>query len=204
MTDRPAVRPLLLIHRREFLWGWLLAVALLLAGCATDETQFEPEATLEEPSFLLDGATGATDAPSPLPERDYSSIEFVGWNRHPGDAMKEARSQGRPLLILFTALSWSENARKLGDEVFLSRTFNDLARDQFVLAFLDYPQSLNDAPRSMQMMKERYRIKGYPTIVLLDHDGKELWRRSGYVPGKAQDYFGELEAAMNRLKWPTD
>tara|TARA_R110002096_G_scaffold273422_3_gene467222 strand:- start:11413 stop:11991 length:579 start_codon:yes stop_codon:yes gene_type:complete len=183
------------------IYGAVIACCVLLGGCATDETgDFQAEETLEEPSFLPEDfdPTGGVQEGA-LPDRDYSSIQFVGWERHPGKAMQDARKQDRPLLILFTALSWSENARKLGDEVFLSRTFNDFARKELVMSFLDYPQSISSAPESMQMMKERYRITGYPTIVLLDHKGKELWRRSGYVPGKAKDYFEELRGAVEGI-----
>ncbi len=182
----------------------IAALTLILAGCATDEEQpAEADAApAEEPSFLpqgFDPGAGIASTPSNLPERDYSSIQFVGWERHPGRAMQAARSQQRPLLILFTALAWNENAKKLGDEVFLSRTFNNFARKNLVLSFLDYPQSVGQAPDSMRMMKERYEVTGFPTLLLLDHAGKELWRRKGYVPGKARDYFEELQTAVERI-----
>lgn len=185
----------------------LLVFCFGVIGCATDsvEEEFEPDQKLEEPSFLPDGfdPTGGVSE-GKLPDRDYSTIKFVGWERHPGKAMREAREKDRPLLVLFTALAWSDNAKKLGDEVFLSRTFNDFAREKLVMTFLDYPQSISSAPESMQMMKERYRVTGYPTILLLDHKGKEIWRKSGYVPGKAQDYFDDLSEALERIPSLTD
>jgi hypothetical protein len=100
------------------------------------------------------------------------------------------------LLVLFTGLEWSENARLLGEEVFLSKSFNALAREHLVLLFLDFPQNPGEAPEALRRFKEHYRVSGFPSVLLLSPDGTVLHRQPGYRPGRAQDYFEELRAAV--------
>ena len=181
----------------------LTLIGAVLSGCLTpekDELANEPatEETPEFGSFLPDEQKRKNATNSPLPERDYSKIDYATWESNPRDAMRRAIALDRPLLILLTAPSWSENSQKFNHEVVLSQTFNDFVRDKLVLSFLDYPQRITNAPDSMRKFKERYQVRGYPTILLLDHEGRELWRRTGYSPGRAKDYFEDFKTAINR------
>lgn len=110
--------------------------------------------------------------------------------------MEEARAKERPLLILFTALEWSANARALGDEVFLAEPFNDFARDHLTLVFLDYPRRSSMAPASAIRLKEHYAVRGYPSVVVVDQAGKEIYHKTGYSIGKPERFLQQLKNAI--------
>lgn len=183
-----------------------VALALGLNACqaptaGNDETTDQPPEHTQEASFLPDDAD-----PAPLPDTTRPPIstperpeDFAKWERDPLRAKRKSELLRRPLLILFTGLEWSTNARLLGEEVFLSKSFNALARENLTLLYLDFPQNPRDAPESLQQFKEYYRVKGCPSVVILKPDGSVAYRRSGYTPGKAQDYFRDLEGAVRAL-----
>jgi len=194
----------------------LSAAALaLLVSCQTTGTTSADGTTEDAPapdsdsdsdsdsdpfSFLPDDmtpdASEASESARPALSTPDRPEDFARWERHPVRARDKARALKRPLLVLFTGLAWSENARLLGEEVFLSKSFNALAREHLVLLFLDFPQNPGAAPEALQRFKEHYRVSGIPSILLLSTDGTVLHRQSGYPPGKAQDYFAELRAAV--------
>ena len=195
--------------------------AFVLSGCVTVEFRDPPvesetvaetgdKIDLEDPAAAdVLGFTDYADADSFLPENlernaqtarpqpdEKPKFELATWDRNPSRAISKAKALKRPLMLLFTGLSWNENAYKLSHEVFLTKTFNEFASEHLILSFLDYPQSLIDAPDSMRAMKEKYKVHGYPTLLLLDPNGLEIYRRSGYRPGRARDYFNELRLAV--------
>lgn len=209
--------------QRQDVWlkpALLLALPLALCGCLTielgsskDETEAEADAEAEAGqnpaaaadladfpdggSFLPENLTSAATTATPQLADHQQKPEFriAKWDRNPSRAISKAKALDRPLLILFTALGWNENAVLLSTEVFMSKTFNEFAGEHLILSYLDYPKTLTAAPDSIRAMKEKYQVHGYPTILLLDPKGNELYRDSGYIPGRARDYFSELRAA---------
>ena len=138
--------------------------------------------------------------PRPALSTPVKPEDFARWERDPARAKRKSELLNRPLLVLFTGLSWSSNARLLGEEVFLSKSFNTLAREHLTLLYLDFPQNPSDAPPEVQRFKNYYEVKGLPSVIILTSDGKIGYRRTGYAPGKAQDYFKELEKAVLGLR----
>ena len=63
---------------------------------------------------------------------------------------------------------------------------------------VDFPQNKTLSRAQQQAnaaLQKAYRIRGYPTIVLLDQEGKEL-RRMGYAFGGSAAFIGKLEKAI--------
>ena len=130
-------------------------------------------------------------APVPIfPEEPDSAV----WQVMPRQAFAMAQRQQRPLVLLFTA-QWNANCLSLSEEVCTTRSFNDFARDELVICFLDYPQNISDAPRSMREVKEKFRVSGYPTVLIFDPEGNVVREINGYRKGKPVDYFSRLKAA---------
>ncbi len=182
----------------------LSAVALLLSlmpACLSRDEGGSPDpasdgsAPTEAGSFLPSDLPPAQPSPPP-PGANLRPEEVARWERNPDRAFHKAKALDRPLLMLFTGLAWSENARTLGDEVFLSRSFNAFARQELALAFLDYPRNPSNAPPALRKLKERFRVSGFPTIIVLDPSGLEIHRQTGYAEGKPRDYFEELHRAL--------
>jgi protein disulfide-isomerase len=48
-----------------------------------------------------------------------------------------------------------------------------------------------------QDLSDKYRIEGFPTVVLMDATGKEL-ARTGYVPGGGTAYVAHLKELLKK------
>ena len=188
---------------------------ILLASCKVrDDKAGNPGGSEASPpsdsASFLPQESGATPSPDPaeapasrppLSSPDKPE-DFARWERDPVRAKRKSELLDRPLLVLFTGLAWSTNARRRGEEVFLSKSFNALARDRLTVLYLDFPPNTRDAPQAMQYFKDYYKVQGLPSVLILQKDGTVAFRKTGYVPGKAKDYFAELEKAVQALPRP--
>ncbi len=75
---------------------------------------------------------------------------------------------------------------KQNKDVFEQPAFADFAKDKLVLVKLDFPDSKPQAAeikeRNRQLVAQ-YKVQGFPTVILLGPDGKELAREVGYKGG---------------------
>ena len=100
------------------------------------------------------------------------------------DAAKKSASESKKdLLIDFTGSDWCGYCIKLDEEVFSKSAFKRFAKESLVLVELDYPRGKNLPKKTKEQndaLKSKYGISGYPTLILLDSEGKEAARWVGY------------------------
>jgi thioredoxin-related protein len=79
--------------------------------------------------------------------------------------------------------------------VFDTAEFKDYAAKNVVLVELDYPHKKQDADlkKANAQLKDQYKISGFPTLVVLDKDGKEIGRQVGYAEGGPKAFIAKLE-----------
>jgi len=103
----------------------------------------------------------------------------VAWQAFGEDALAQARAQGKPVVLDFSA-SWCVPCHELDD-----KTFTDAAVARALTPFVKLKVDLTrfDSPASLALRK-RFDIQGVPTIVFLDADGREVMeaRSVGFVP----------------------
>lgn len=129
------------------------------------------------------------------------SAAASGWLTDFDEAQQLAERTGRKLLLDFTGSDWCAACIKLEHEVFTRPEFRRFASD-YILVRLDYPlKSFQPAEEKTRnaALKERYAIKGYPTVILADADGRELKRLVGYDPQTGlKDYLVQLAAPQGQ------
>ena len=110
-------------------------------------------------------------------------------------AMEQAKSQKKLVLLDFTGSDWCPPCKNLHKTVLTSEEFSKFAKDNLVLVDLDFPKAKPQSDELKAANKElskKYGIKGYPTIIVLDADGKELFRKVGYSGTPAAEYVADL------------
>lgn len=126
------------------------------------------------------------------------------WTEDWEAALKQARTANKDLLVDFTGSDWCIWCQKLEAEVFSRPAFVEKAPRDFILVRLDFPQR---QPQKAEVrarnarLAEEFGIEGYPTILLLDPQGR-VYGRTGYQEGGAEDYLknlAELKATKERL-----
>lgn len=115
-------------------------------------------------------------------------------------ALATAAKLKRPMLVNFTGSDWCPWCFRLRDEVFLQKEFIDYAKANLVLVTLDFPRKITQSEELKAQnlsLQNKYQIQGYPTILLVDKDGKEL-ARTGYREGGAHEYVTHLKGLLTK------
>ncbi|MCX5661210.1 MAG: thioredoxin family protein [Planctomycetota bacterium] len=123
----------------------------------------------------------------PKNDEPAAKVHELGWHTSYKKATAAAKADGKLVLVDFTGSDWCGYCIKLHDEVFPTDEFEALAKDSFVLLELDFPQGKpqSDADRKQNMaLARQFNIEGFPTVLFLTPEGKELSRIEGYS-GKA-------------------
>lgn len=93
----------------------------------------------------------------------------VSWKPYTEDTLKEAQSLKRPVIIDFYA-TWCTPCRELEEVTFHQPDVVRLAEKDFTMVKVDVTKGGN--PYYEELLR-KYSVKGVPTVVFLDADGKE-------------------------------
>ncbi len=132
-----------------------------------------------------------------LPERSQvypDDPESAWWEINPHYAFDRAQREQRPLMLLFTG-DWNTQAMALSQEVFSTKSFNDYVKENLVICYLNYPRNLTDAPDALRRIKEKFKVRGYPNVLIFNPNGEVARGIRGYRTGRPVDYFNQLVAA---------
>lgn len=153
----------------------VIAPLLMLAACSK---QAETAATAAVPA--APAATVAPSAPAPAVATAHASKgdDGIAWQRAATDAEVDAafaaaRSQGKPVFVYWGA-KWCPPCNQLQATLFNRHDFIERTR-AFVPVYVD-----GDSPGA-QKIGARFRVSGYPTMVLFNPQGEEVTRLPGEV-----------------------
>ena len=121
-------------------------------------------------------------------------------------AQAKAKEEKKYLLVDFTGSDWCGWCIKLHNEVFDKEPFKTEAPKQFVLVELDFPQREGTVRRLKKQNKElaeKYKIEGFPTVLMLDAEGQVI-ARTGYREGGPEEYLKQLAELPRSIRtcWP--
>ena len=114
-------------------------------------------------------------------------------------ATKLSKETGRPLLVDFTGSDWCGWCIKLHEEVFDTAAFAKWAKENVILVELDFPKKKTQSDELKAQNKElieKYGVRGFPTILLLDHAGQRLGE-SGYKPGGPKTWIADAQKQLD-------
>lgn len=92
------------------------------------------------------------------------------------EAKNEAKKTGKPLFIYFTGSDWCIWCQKMDSEILASKEFTSLVGDKFIFVEIDTPIYKTLDPKLVKQndeLKTKYKIHGFPTIILLDPQENE-------------------------------
>jgi len=121
-----------------------------------------------------------------------------GWKTNLPDALKEAKKTGKYVLVDFSGSDWCHYCIQLDKKVFNKPIFKKFAEKKLVLVLIDFPERKKQSAQLKavnQALAVKYKVEGFPTVLLMASDGKVLLV-TGYLPGGPKAYIKHLEKAM--------
>jgi protein disulfide-isomerase len=124
------------------------------------------------------------------------------WVTNYDEALATAKKDDKHLLLNFTGSDWCGWCIKLDKEVFGKSKFKKFAEKELILVKLDFPnkkkQSKEEKAQNQKLAKE-HGIRGYPTILILNSDGKVIGK-TGYQKGGEKNYIKHIEEIIKESK----
>jgi thioredoxin-related protein len=128
------------------------------------------------------------------------SLADIEWLSDFKKASEIAKEKQLPILANFTGSDWCPWCMKLQKEVFSTKEFQSWANTNVVLLVVDFPR-FKKLPEEKSKLNEelakKYGILGFPTILLLNHEGKVIGE-TGYKPGGASAYIEHLKQLLEK------
>lgn len=115
-----------------------------------------------------------------------------GWSDNYTASLAQAKEEKKMVLLDFTGSDWCGWCIKLDEEIFSKGPFKSFAKKSLVLVELDYPRAkeqTDEVKKQNSELKGKFSISGYPTLILVDAEGKEVTRWVGYK----KDLLDELK-----------
>lgn len=158
---------------------------------------------LIQPGEVPTGIPGTKDpglTPPPAEVPGIPGMELAArafWHKSPREAREVSKRERKPLLLWFRTRWKSAPVAAYGsgavgdqniainDDLLSTPEFNEWAASHIVLTSLFYPTSPpRDFPEekkaALQHFKDYFKVKGFPYIILLDENGREIERIKSY------------------------
>lgn len=120
------------------------------------------------------------------------------WQTDFDAAIKTAQTEDKLVLLSFTGSDWCGPCIRQHENVFATRLFADYASNHLSLVSVDFPRR-SPQPEKIRVannaLAERFRVAGFPTIILLNGGEKELGRWVGNVFPDAPALIDAVSAA---------
>jgi len=119
----------------------------------------------------------------------------TGWYDDYDLALKAAQTDQKKLYILFTGSDWCGWCKKLKADVLDTNSFKEFAAGKLILLYIDLPspkvKMSEELRKTNRELTEKFRVRGFPTSVLLDAQGEEISK----ISGAPADYLDRLKKA---------
>ena len=130
-----------------------------------------------------------------------TALADEAWHTDFAKAQAEARKGNKLILMDFMGSDWCGPCIRLKKEVFDSKEFTDYATKNLVLLEVDFPRSRKQSPelaKANVALQKKYNVDGFPTIVILNGEGKEVLRSVGYTPGGPKPWIAKLDGVKKK------
>lgn len=129
------------------------------------------------------------------------------WEESETIARQRSVREGKPMLIWFTDSQSSPMCKALTQELFSTNEFGNWATEKLVRLKVDAVTKVDDPNMSIdeaedrqirvrdynQALKKRYKVMGYPSLIMLNPSGEVIGRYRGYKRGDAEILWGQLK-----------
>jgi thioredoxin-related protein len=130
------------------------------------------------------------------------SAEEGSWLTDFTKAQAQAKAEKKMILMDFNGSDWCPPCKVLRKEVLDSQTFRDFAKDNLVLVDVDFPHAkaqTEEQKKANEALQHKFKVEGFPTIIILGSDGKELKKTEGYEGQSPKEFVAELKKLKSSI-----
>lgn len=121
-----------------------------------------------------------------------------GWMTDIDAAVAKAKKENKSVMVEFTGSDWCHYCKIMDKKVFSKKKFYNKATEKFVLVSIDLPRGDKKMHEKNKPVVLKYKVRGFPTAVLLDSDGKEFHRFSAAQFQTVSSYLKHLDDALEK------
>ena len=119
-----------------------------------------------------------------------------GWSTDLDKALADAKAGKKSVLVEFTGSDWCPPCIAMRKNVFSKKDFVDAASKKFILVELDFPKGDKALKEKNQPLAEKYKIEGFPTVILFTSEGKEFTRFFASQFPKKEEFLKHLDKSL--------
>ena len=121
-----------------------------------------------------------------------------GWSTDLEKAFAQAKKEKKAVLVEFTGSDWCPPCIAMRKNVFSKKEFVDAASKKYILVELDYPKGDKAIADKNEPYAKKYKIEGFPTVILFDSEGKEFTRFFASQFPDTNAFLKHLDAALEK------
>jgi thiol-disulfide isomerase/thioredoxin len=124
-----------------------------------------------------------------------AGAEELQWLTDLPKAQTVAKSENKLILMDFNGSDWCPPCKELR-AVLSTKTFANYAKTNLVLVDIDFPHNKEQSEalkKANEALQEKYNIEGFPTVIVLNGEGKEVSRTVGFGGQSASQLIDELD-----------
>jgi thioredoxin-related protein len=127
---------------------------------------------------------------------------YLNWELTYKNALKRAKKEKKPVMIYFTGSDWCTPCKVLDRQLFHTEKFKSFSDDNLILLEVDSPRRvdlLEQKKLSENLyLKKKYKVKSFPTLVFVNHRGKKVAEKRGYV--LTEYYYPFIQSVVYKYK----
>lgn len=116
-------------------------------------------------------------------------------------ATQLAQLYNRPMILVFTGSDWCDWSQKVSKELFETEEFSEAIGNSFIFVQLDFPKTTDKAVIISEQnlrLKEQYHVDQFPSLVMIEPDGREITRIS-YSEKTAEQFAYTLKGIFSKF-----
>lgn len=118
-----------------------------------------------------------------------------GWGTDVFKAIEKAKAEDKRVLLKFTGSDWCGYCIALEDRIFSKEEFQDYAKDELVLVYVDSPRGIELSEWQQthnEALRIGFNVEGFPRVILLTPE-LHLSLVTGYQDLSPEDYVEHLK-----------
>ncbi len=121
-----------------------------------------------------------------------------GWSTDLEKAFVQAKAEKKSVLVEFTGSDWCPPCIAMKKNVFSKKEFVTAASENFILVQLDFPNGDKALKEKNQPYAEKYKIEGFPTVILFTPEGKEFTRFFASEHPTTEAFLKHLDTSLEK------